>query len=304
MHSQTWSFTTKNFIVFFVKAKATSRGPGGKNGTIRIIESKKGKHWKSVAVLSSDTIDLRDPKISVMPDGWLMLIMGGSEYRNGKNRGTTSLVSFSTDGIRFSEPKPVNLDPETKRTYDWIWRVTWHGSIGYAVDYHADSLSGEWNTVLLKTTDGTTFQPVFHFDIANRPSEATIRFSPKSDTMYIALRRDKNGANGLFGHAAFPYTQWQWNDLGIRLGGPNFVMLPSGQWCIGTRIYADHKDAKTGLYRYREGSPIKKILEFPSGGDNSYPGMLIRNKALYVVYYSSHEKHTAIYFTKIKLSDL
>ncbi len=241
-----------------------------------------------------------------MPGGRLMLTMGGSIYKNGNNHGTTTLVSFSDDGINFSTPEPVSLSNEVKRNYDWIWRVTWHGDTGYAVDYHTDSLNGDWEVVLLKTVNGADYQLVYPCNIPDRPSEATIRFSTPGDTMNILLRRDKNGANGLFGKSSPPYTHWQWHDLGIRLGGPNFVKLPDGSWCIGTRLYpADgNGGAKTALYHYRAGGDVQKIMELPSGGDNSYPGMVINNKILYIVYYSSHKQNTAIYFTKIKIKRL
>ncbi|MAD80997.1 MAG: hypothetical protein QGF59_25915 [Pirellulaceae bacterium] len=44
------------------------------------IVSDNGDRWESAALIAEDGIDLRDPKLSIMPDGWLMLIMGGSVY--------------------------------------------------------------------------------------------------------------------------------------------------------------------------------------------------------------------------------
>ena len=47
-------------------------------GRTRILRSRNGRRWKSVALLSKEGYDLRDPKLSVTPDGRLMVIQGGS----------------------------------------------------------------------------------------------------------------------------------------------------------------------------------------------------------------------------------
>jgi hypothetical protein len=45
------------------------------NGKIRIIKSKDGKKWTSAALLKSTEYDLRDPKLSLTPDGKLMILL-------------------------------------------------------------------------------------------------------------------------------------------------------------------------------------------------------------------------------------
>jgi hypothetical protein len=42
-------------------------------------------------------------------------------------------------------------------------------------------------------------------------------------------------------------------------------------------------------------------LTLPSGGDNSYPGMVWHGGQLWLSYYSSHEGKSSIYLAKIKL---
>src|SRR5262249_49368619 len=39
------------------------------DGALRVISSVDGKSWESAALLTSKTADLRDPKITVTPDG-------------------------------------------------------------------------------------------------------------------------------------------------------------------------------------------------------------------------------------------
>src|ERR1035441_8779110 len=43
------------------------------NGSIRVITSTDGEQWESAALLSEEGIDLRDPKLSITPDGRLLM---------------------------------------------------------------------------------------------------------------------------------------------------------------------------------------------------------------------------------------
>jgi hypothetical protein len=43
------------------------------------------------------------------------------------------------------------------------------------------------------------------------------------------------------------------------------------------------------------------VLELPSGGDTSYPGMVWHEGILWMSYYSSHEGKTSIYLARIRL---
>src|SRR3954453_14624512 len=45
----------------------------GLDGKIRVLRSVDARTWESAALIAEKTIDLRDPKLSVMPDGRLML---------------------------------------------------------------------------------------------------------------------------------------------------------------------------------------------------------------------------------------
>src|SRR5262245_41032092 len=43
------------------------------DGAVRVLTSEDGKKWESAALLTSKTADLRDPKLTVTPDGKLHL---------------------------------------------------------------------------------------------------------------------------------------------------------------------------------------------------------------------------------------
>ena len=53
-----------------------------------------------------------------------------------------------------------------------------------------------------------------------------------------------------------------------------------------------------------ESAQLTEFLKLPSGGDNSYPGLVMHDGLLWVSYYSSHEGKTSIYLAKVKLPDV
>ena len=90
----------------------------------------------------------------------------------------------------------------------------------------------------------------------------------------------------------------------MRFGGPNFIQLPNGALWGVTRKYAGEsslgKGSKTELVKLDDKS-VTPLLEFPSGGDTSYAGLVWYQDLLWVSYYSSHEGKTSIYLAKVKL---
>jgi hypothetical protein len=81
------------------------------------------------------------------------------------------------------------------------------------------------------------------------------------------------------------------------------------RYVVGGRKQVKGVGPKTSLC-WLVGDQLHEFAEFPSGGDNSYPGLLelAPNRAL-VSYYSSHEKDasgktiTAIYMAELVLGN-
>lgn len=276
--------------------------PGNEDvdGTVRILESKNGEDWKSVAHIQKEGYDLRDPKLSIMPDGRLMVIIGGSDYNKTKLLSRLPHVSFSTDGKNFTKPQPIVMDPSIKTDDDWVWRVTWFNGKGYAINYQDND---DRRAYVVKTTDGINYQKVSELFVSGFPNEATIRFTDKEE-MLIYVRRETQNREGLLLKSYPPYTQYTWVNLQNRVGGPNMILLPNTHKIIlGTRLYGEKKTS-TGLFLSDYDGNQKLLAEFPSSGDTSYPGLVWMNGYLWVSYYSSHEGKTSIYLAKIKQDDI
>jgi hypothetical protein len=75
--------------------EAEEHGPS--IGTVRVITSEDGADWQSVAVLEEQEVDLRDPKLSVTPDGRLMLVMGGCVYGSGEHGTRSPRIAFTSE---------------------------------------------------------------------------------------------------------------------------------------------------------------------------------------------------------------
>lgn len=277
----------------------------GGDGAIRVIESGDGETWTSAAYVTEKDVDLRDPKLSVTPDGRLMINCGGSVYLGTKDlKSRRSRVLFSTDGRNWTPPQKVLHDGE------WLWRVTWHQGTAFGITYGLPVAApggkgpGEWPLKLYKSADGLEWTLVTPLAVTGRPNESTVRFKANGD-MIALVRRETGNTRGFVGTSSPPYTAWTWQESNHRFGGQNLVELPGGLWLVGSRDYTQAlpgttKPASLALSRLGADGKLAVALTLPSGGDCSYPGLAWHEGRLWVSYYSSHEGKTSIYLARIR----
>lgn len=275
-------------------------------GDIRVITSTDGKEWESAALIEKDGYDLRDPKITVHPDGKRLVVLGGATVREGTQAATQSqsFTTFSSDARKWTDLKwagPTNF---------WLWRITWRNRTAYGVAYDvapASRSARKYGTRLLSSKDGV------HFDIVSPDmgsgegaTEATLRFA-RDGTAFCLQRRDGKPSNtALLGDSRPPYTHWEWKDLGVHFGGPNFIQIPSGRWIAAGRLMVKDDAGKTTPRTVVceldvKAAKLAPLVTLPSGGDTSYPGLVWHQGLLWVSYYSSHEGKTSIHLAKVKL---
>jgi len=264
------------------------------DGKIRVIASADGTAWASAALLETPDKrmpDLRDAKICHTPDGRLMLTAVAANRKAGEERLRT-YVWFSSDGQQWGDATPIGDENF------WIWRVTWHKGKAYAVGYGRDG--AERIARLYTSADGRTFTPLVpRLFEAGYPNEATLRFLP-DDTCLCVLRRDGKPNSALLLAADPPYETWSWKDLGVQVGGPNFLRLPDGRFVAVTRRYDG--GARTSLqWLDPQKGTLTEFHRLPSGGDTSYAGLAWHGGLLWISYYSSHEGKTSIYLARVRL---
>ena len=276
----------------------------GQNGVIRVLRSGDGMNWESLALLEERHVDLRDPKLSITPDGRLMVNMGASTYHGAERKGIESRVVFSDKaGQQFGSPQKVTLPEPILTGFDWLWRITWHDDWAYGCVQQVPT--GKPRSLhLVKSRDGLHFEHVVKLDV-DHPTETTLQFL-EDDTLLAMIRRTGDPSHGWIGKAKPPYAQWSFQTSNKSFGGPNLVRLRYGAWLAGSRGYGT-KAATMDLWWLDETTgQFRDILTLPSRGDTSYPGFVIdeaQNRVL-VSYYSSHEGKSAIYLATLRLDAL
>lgn len=263
----------------------------GGNGKLRLLASDDGAKWESAALIAEEGIDLRDPKLSIAPDGRLMIVAGGSTYRGKELIGRRPRVMFSGDGREWTPPQKVLSEGE------WLWRVTWHGGKAYGASY-GSTPEGKQALRLYASANGVDYDLVCPLEVPDFPNETTLQFLPDG-TMVALVRRERGNKHAWIGTSPAPYTEWSWKEADRHVGGPNFLQLPDGSlWASGR----DHtpKGPRTALGPMTlEG--YEPALTLPSGGDTSYPGLVWHDDRLWVSYYSSHEGKSAIYLAQVRI---
>ena len=264
---------------------------GASLGQVRVLVSDDGEAWESATLVSEEGVDLRDPKLSVMPDGRLMLTMGGSLYEGPEYRTRAPRVAFSEDGSAWTAPQKALAEDH------WLWRVTWHQGLAYSVSKLGEGRDPR-RAFLYSSCDGVDWRWITEFFLPDRiwnASETTLRFMP--DDELVALTRPQ-----WIGCSRPPYTEWSWTQIGAGMGGPEFIRLPNGALWAAARGRHEDGGAATVLARMTRTS-YEPVLRLPSGGDCSYPGMVWHEGQLWMSYYSSHEGKTSIYLARIEFGD-
>lgn len=271
---------------------------GKAEGKVRVLRSRDGHQWESIHYIGLEGRDLRDPKLCQMPDGRLMLYFVGPIYRDGENMvDQAPFVCFCTDGQTFSEPQECQMEAHADHVYDWPWRVTWYKGVGYTMNYFRDRNTKQQGLWLMTTRDGISYRKHSVVNVPEYPNECTIRFLKNGD-MTVTVRRS---GNGFWGVSKAPYLDWEWKELPTQLGGQDYQILNNKTAVMATRCYTP-QGARTGVYigDVRTGEFTQRYI-LPSGGDTSYPGIVVDGKYVWICYYAGHETHwPQIYMAKFK----
>ena len=260
------------------------------DGALRVLSSRDAARWAAAALITSKDSDLRDPKLAITPDNRLMLTTAGALHPPSAVR-HVSMVWFSRDGRSWSGPERIGEDNF------WLWRVVCQRGSAYSVGYHTVE---PLFTRLYHSRDGRRFEiHVEKLFEEGYPNESAIVFQPDGTALCL-LRRDRGPATAQLGSARPPYREWTWKDLGVRMGGPQALRLKDGRIVVATRLYDGKVRTSLGWLDAAAGK-FTEFLALPSGGDTSYPGLVMHQGLLHVSYYSTHEGKTSIYLAKVRL---
>jgi hypothetical protein len=262
------------------------------DGSLRIIASDDGIQWESQALISHPTDDLRDAKLSLTADGRFLL--SGAGMQADKPVRYHSMSWLSEDKGRTWDAGRRIGDPGF-----WLWRAQWHNGTAYSMGYETYRDRSKRTLRLYRSRDGTSFESwVDKVNVPNGVGEDRILFLEDGSALCL-LRHETGTKNGLLGKSKPPFKEWTWNELNLRIGGPNMLQLPDGRILAATRLYAPRTRTSLSWIDPAAGT-MTECLELPSGGDTSYAGMVLHKGIVWISYYSSHEEKTCIYLAKVR----
>ena len=280
--------------------------------TARIIvlaSDDEGTTWREVHSFGVADRDTRDPHFLVFK-GRLFVYTGTwysgpktippSDYDLNKHLG---YAAWTDDGRRWHGP--AMLDGTFGH---YIWRASAHGDRAYLcgrrkpqfeVTARGEGLDVE--SLLLESDDGLVWRKRGVFQ-PSRGDETAFLFS--ADGKGLAIARDGGGGDAGLLVSSPPYESWERTSLGASVGGP-LLAVWRGRHVVGGRKTTADRGPKTSL-AWLDGATLTEFAELPSGGDNSYPGLVeLRDGRALVSWYSSHEKDAAgMPITAIYLAEL
>lgn len=264
-------------------------GHAGDNGCIRILTSYDAKNWNEAYYLSFQDYDLRDPNLSEMPDGRLMLICG---LQNSNLMQTQTVVSFlASPDDEFTPFQLVQIPDRVKKSTNWIWRATWFDDVCYGVRY------GDNSADLLRTVDGINWEYVS--TISTGFTEVQLGKMNNGDMVAFA-RSTPFEYKGYICYSHYPYEKWDIHQSNIVLQGQSFSVSINDKFICTSRNIAG--DFSTTLYCNVSDNLFAEIFELPSGGgDTSYAGLIVEDDRLLISYYSCHMSKSDIFIAEIPL---
>jgi hypothetical protein len=270
------------------------------DGQICILTlNKNGQVLASQRIIMAHT-DLRDPKLSMMPNGHLLLIAYAKQTNaNNVVVARKNLSWVSQTGHSWSSAK------EFATRGWWLWRVSWHQNIAYGFAYNRRA-----NAIHLYSGHPRRsfhmHQPnVLSLEKHNKgyPNESDIFF--EGTKAFAIVRRDADSHFAQLGKSTYPFKKWLWFDLECYIGGPALMPINKDFALVAGRIVKQGKWVTALMKVDLSSGKLKELLVLPSAGDNSYPGLVIENKTLYISYYSSHlDNKSSIYMASIDIDYL
>jgi hypothetical protein len=257
------------------------------DGAFRILCSVDGQLWHNATRLSLPDADLRDARFCLTNNGQLS-VFGVAASLDASHTSHQTYCWHTTDGYHWSKAQAIG------EANIWLWRMAWQQARLFALGYH---VAKPPFIRLYQGADINNLRKLADIYQGSYANESALLFQ-SDGTALCLLRRDP--AHGLFGKSLPPYTQWQWQDVGCRIGGPQWLQLADGRLLACVRLY-DERIRTSLCWIDQHSGQLSEALPLPSGGDCSYAGMVQRGNTLYVSYYSSHENKTGIYFATLSL---
>lgn len=276
---------------------------------IVVLASEDTQEWRPVHRFTVPLRDTRDPHFLVFQDKLFVYTgtwysgataLPREEYDLNKHLGYAAWTGNGTDW-----QGPALLEGTFGH---YIWRAASLGgkaylcgrrNLGFTITARGEGRKVE--SLMLESEDGLIWRKRAVFqEIAG--DETAFLFEPDGSLLGVGRR---GSGNAQLLRSRPPYLEWERKDLDRYIGGPLLAKW-AGRYVVGGR-HSTPGGPKTSLC-WLDAGQLHEFAELPSGGDNSYPGLIeLDSRRALVSYYSSHEKDaaghsiTAIYLAELVL---
>ena len=266
---------------------------GSPDSRLVVRRSPDGRRWETLARLQMPGRDIRDPKLAVI-GGRLFLYALPNAGVWATPEGT--VLATSEDAVDWEPFEPVEPD-------GWLlWRPKSPdgGATWYAPAYWKDH--GE--SILLRSSDGRHWKRISTIHLGDGNDETAIEFLP--DGRLLATARLEVTPDTVLGNfdaataiavSEAPYTRWSERRSQVtRLDGPCLFRIGDTVYAVAryqpgprgwfTRLGGVLSRKRTSLFRV-EPDRLVRLSDLPSAGDTSYAGVVLRDDAVWIDYYTS-----------------
>lgn len=279
-------------------------------GELTVIRSDNLTSWREVTRLRIPDVDLRDPKLLVLPDELRVYAVEGRKNSAGMLQ--YRAAAFSTvDGQKWSEP-------HTMCPGYIFWRPQFHNGQFYVAAYLRRP--GYCSVDILTSSDGydwslltTAIPPEVVDGETLWANETDLLFLPDNRALLFARRNFGGGTVnpaykllGGFRSGLVTASDSRRMDVWKPVNQQLFFHAPAailhrGKIYLAGRDKVELPDGCTEtcrLWSFNEEKGFTELAHFTTRGDCSYPGIVaVGDSELAVSYYSCHEGETA-YFDK------
>lgn len=272
-----------------------------RNGEIRILQSKDCREWTQAALLTDDKYDLRDPHFCISPkDGSLLLFYAYHEVGNSWVAPSKTVVSvMAQDGNALKEQSRTGLDAGEYYSRWWIWNINVSDDTIYGVGYYETGC----NVALLQSKDGFKWELISEIPFLGNESSINII----DGKAYVLMRNQTDWLDASMAVADYPFTTWTVTPMNFGIHSPAGVEYNGKLYLCGRKYINKVRDG-VSLFSYDlpTSTSLKEVYALPCDkktGDNAYPGVIIRDGAMRIVYYSIDENKNVpdIHYTEIPL---